>query len=223
MTGGYEAGARWKMPAERRRERARKSLQDLTRRHIVDSAIRVMKRVGVNGLTMDAVAGEAGLAKGTLYKHFPTKLSLVRGTIDSTLPPLVDDLRRRLREESPHEERLLRMTQEHLGFFDRHPNLFGILLHERGRSQRASRRDRTWAYRALLDTMTAFFQDGIRSGVFRPFDPAKVAAMILDAQIAVIGRRLHDVDPCPVDEDAEALCQVFLSGLAMQVPVERTP
>jgi TetR/AcrR family transcriptional regulator len=197
----------------RRRERARKRLQDLTRRHIVDSAIRVIMRSGVHGLTMDAVASEAGLAKGTLYNHFPTKASLVRCTIDSTLPPLVDDLRRLLLEESPHEARLRRMTQEHLDFFDGHRSLFAVLLHERGLAQLRAERHRTSAYRALLDAMTTFLEDGIRARAFRSLDTAKVAVMILDAQIAVIGRRLLEAHPCPVDADSETLCGVFLEGL----------
>ncbi|WP_342215592.1 TetR/AcrR family transcriptional regulator [Nocardia cyriacigeorgica] len=46
---------------------------------IVQAATRVLSRVGFAGLSMAAVAAEAGVATGTVYKHFEGKADLVTG------------------------------------------------------------------------------------------------------------------------------------------------
>ena len=44
-----------------------------TKRLIFDSAIRIFSDCGYRGATMDDIASNAGLAKGTLYYHFTSK------------------------------------------------------------------------------------------------------------------------------------------------------
>lgn len=48
---------------------------------ILDAAERVVIRDGVARLTLDAVAAEAGLSKGGVLYHFPSKDALVRGMV----------------------------------------------------------------------------------------------------------------------------------------------
>jgi AcrR family transcriptional regulator len=54
---------------ERRRERSREE--------IVDAARRVLLRVGLAAITLDAVAREVGLTKAALYYYFPSKDDLL--------------------------------------------------------------------------------------------------------------------------------------------------
>ncbi len=54
---------------------------DATREALLDAAKRVMQRVGAGHLTLDAVAKEAGVSKGGLLYHFPSKGDLLRGMI----------------------------------------------------------------------------------------------------------------------------------------------
>ncbi|WP_026925974.1 TetR/AcrR family transcriptional regulator [Granulicoccus phenolivorans] len=49
------------------------------RDHILDSALRVVEEQGVTALTFESVAAAAGLTKGGLLYHFPTKEAMLRG------------------------------------------------------------------------------------------------------------------------------------------------
>jgi AcrR family transcriptional regulator len=40
---------------------------------IFKSAVKIFSNNGYNGATMDAIAADAGVAKGTLYYHFKSK------------------------------------------------------------------------------------------------------------------------------------------------------
>ncbi len=72
--------------------------------------------------------------------------------------------------------------------------------------------------------MAAAVAAGIESGDFRPMDARKVAAMLLEASIAVISQRLWDEAPGPWEEDARVLIDVFLRGIAAGKSIgERNP
>lgn len=47
-----------------------------TRQRLLSSAAGILRRDGYMGLTMERVAAESGVAKTTLYRHWPTKAAL---------------------------------------------------------------------------------------------------------------------------------------------------
>ena len=53
-----------------------------TRRLLFEACSRILRRDGLTNLTLDAVSAEAGLSKGGLLYHFPTKESLIEGLFE---------------------------------------------------------------------------------------------------------------------------------------------
>ena len=62
-----------------RRERADAARN---RAALLDAAKRLLRACGPDGLTMEAVAGEAGVGKGTLFRRFGDRASLFHALID---------------------------------------------------------------------------------------------------------------------------------------------
>src|SRR5205809_615370 len=59
---------------------------------LLDAAEAVVVRQGIANLTLDAVAAEAGMSKGGLLHHFPTKDRLVEALVaEDGLPPGVGE------------------------------------------------------------------------------------------------------------------------------------
>jgi AcrR family transcriptional regulator len=56
-----------------RRERKRQSMRDL----LAGTSFRLFEAMGYEGVTMERIAEETDVARGTLYKHFPVKEALV--------------------------------------------------------------------------------------------------------------------------------------------------
>lgn len=74
------------------------------RRRVLDAAKRHFTLYGLKGTRLDAVAAEAGCAKGALYLEFADKETLLRAVVDEVF----DDIRGRFAAEvaslgSPHE------------------------------------------------------------------------------------------------------------------------
>ncbi len=72
-----------------------------TKARILDAAEEVVLRDGVARLTLDAAAAEAGLSKGGILYHFPTRDSLVAGMVTKIIEEFDRDIERRL--EDDHE------------------------------------------------------------------------------------------------------------------------
>src|SRR5688572_23067375 len=67
----------------------REDVRDL----ILDAAGRLLVRFGYTRMTMDDLAREVGVAKGTLYLHFPSKEEVVLSRIDRMVDRLIEELR----------------------------------------------------------------------------------------------------------------------------------
>jgi AcrR family transcriptional regulator len=65
-----------------------------TRRAILNSAARVIRADGVAGLTLEAAAREAGVSKGGLLYHFPSKDALIVGMMADVLDRFEQEVER---------------------------------------------------------------------------------------------------------------------------------
>ena len=67
----------------------REDVRDL----ILDAAERLLARFGYDKMTMDDLAREVGIGKGTLYLHFPSKEEVVLSRLDRVIERLTAELR----------------------------------------------------------------------------------------------------------------------------------
>jgi TetR/AcrR family transcriptional regulator, mexJK operon transcriptional repressor len=63
-----------------------------TRAAILRGARPIMLRDGLGGTTLDRVAAEGGIAKMTLYRHFPSKEALFEGLVTATCESMREGL-----------------------------------------------------------------------------------------------------------------------------------
>lgn len=70
-----------------------------TRRRLLGAAERLVAREGAAKLTLEAVAREAGMSKGSLLYHFPTKDALVAGMVGDLIGSFELSVGERLVEE----------------------------------------------------------------------------------------------------------------------------
>ncbi len=71
------------------------------RQQILQAAALVVEGAGARHLTIDAVARQAGVSKGGVLYHFPSKRALLEGMLDRLLEQ-IELSTRALREQHPH-------------------------------------------------------------------------------------------------------------------------
>jgi AcrR family transcriptional regulator len=91
-----------------------------TRTHILDAAERLLGRYGYRKMTVDDLAAEAGIGKGTVYLSFPSKEEVVLGTVDRIVDAVCDEMERLAASDKPVTDRVRAMlTARILIRFDR--------------------------------------------------------------------------------------------------------
>lgn len=187
--------------------------QEFKRQSIQEAVIRLMCRDGLKSVTMERVAQEVGIAKGTVYLHFPDKQTLLEAVKDSSLDPLMEKIDEIYRGDAAPDRKLRAYSQRYLNYFDERRDLFRILLYEREVPRSSGSRFRGNRYRRLVNETARVILEGVKLGVFRDVDPQKHAAMFVEANFAILNQRLLTEKPAPVEDDARLITDLFLRGL----------
>jgi len=187
--------------------------QDFKRQSIQEAVIQLMCREGLDAVTMERVAQEVGIAKGTVYLHYRDKQTLLDAVKDSALTPLMERLDQLFDSDLDPLRKLEGYSLRYLGYFDERRDLFRILLYEREVVRASGQRFRGDRYRHLLDRCTRVVGEGVDGGVFRDVDPGKAAAMFVEANFAIMNQRLRGRAAAPVEDDARLISDIFLRGL----------
>ena len=186
-------------------------------REILEAARRVLARYGVQGTTVDRVAEEAKVAKGTIYLYFDTKDELVHTAVldgiremvaetvasdDPSLPPLD-----RIRKLILAQLRIQASNQDFLKTLIIGNSLNVELESEAGREYMK-------VYAGHLDFVASVLQDAIHRGAVRRIDPHFAAFMLGEMLTGCLRRRLLKLASSPLESDTEAVVELFLRGIA---------
>ena len=117
-------------PVERRRVdlEARAERRAERRAALLDAALTAVRRDGP-GVSMDAIAAQAGITKPILYKHFGDRDGLVAALADQFADQLTTELGAALADTEIGDRELLRRTLDtFLGFIERDPQLYAFLV-----------------------------------------------------------------------------------------------
>src|SRR5512141_1333187 len=87
-------------------------------RAIRDAAMRVVGRKGLEKATVDDIAREAGVAKGTLYLYFRSRDEILEKTIGAAVDELLERLQRATDGTGPFAGALERLLTAQFAYFD---------------------------------------------------------------------------------------------------------
>lgn len=97
--------------------------------HIAQHALHAFSQYGYSETTMDVIAEQAQVAKGTLYYHFKTKEDLFYFVIRKGVNLLIERISEVMQDESHTiRERLLAVLDEHIRFFYEEQEMCLLLL-----------------------------------------------------------------------------------------------
>lgn len=191
-----------------RRERKRQTL----RQQIVTVAMALFDAEGYNTVTMERIAAEADVAKGTLYKHFPVKEAIVAAFM-SGMSSTYDEAVGELMVQVPDTEG--RLTALFAGFADwviQHRDYLAAYTTYRLSDPRwyaVEESERSGFHRHLMRVLAA----GVATGELRDEMPVELAVIYLQSlQLAATLRWLQQTDTALTDL-LDQVVKLFLNGL----------
>jgi AcrR family transcriptional regulator len=187
------------------------------REAILDATDRFLARDGYKKMTIDDLAHEVGIGKGSIYLHFTSKEEIVLSHIDRIIERLKEELKRIAELDSPPEERLQKMLVTRVLFrFDsvQHYTLSLNDLLAAVRPKLLARRENYFGEEAEI--FASVVEEGNRLDVFESEDPLETAKTFLLATNSLLPYSLTTQElgeRSEIKEKVERVADLLLKGL----------
>lgn len=170
--------------------------------------------------TMQEIAEEAGVAKGTIYLYFRDREELVEKTFETAIGELHKRIDAALDAEGSFAQRLRAVITAKLSFFNENREFFRLyqtLRMPEGSASQQRRQKRTCQpqYRTRVEKLAAVLNLAMDAGEVRPLDPKRLALFLIETSTAIVLERLSEEAPPPESEDVELIVSTLLSGIAI--------
>lgn len=188
---------------------------------ILDAAREVFTARGYEAASISAIARRAGVAEGTIYKHYASKRDLLEAVIRAFYEPLIDETARIAAGIADVRERLRFLVRQQLRAFAERPDLCRLVVAE-GRRLDGYHRS---GLAELNRRYTALAVDAVRQGQRRgdlrdDLDPGLVRDVLYGAVEHAAWKAVSGVGRLEVDATAEAIASLLLDGISARTTLE---
>ncbi len=158
-----------------------------TRDLIARTALTLFVEKGIDGTTIRDIAGAAGIAEGTLYRHYPGKDALAWDLFSSNYTAFALELDRIQAGQATLRAKLDAMVRQFCTFFDDDPVLFSyLLLAQHGQLQKV-----TPEMANPVEVVREVLAAGMDRGEIPAGDPDVAAAMVLGIVLQVATFKIY--------------------------------
>ncbi len=192
------------------------SSEGSTRERILKAALKLFARQGYDGTTTKDLASAAGVAEGTLFRHFTNKKAILVEVATSGWVEILTDLLTELSEMGSYKavaqvmrRRMFRMRENH--------DLMRVCFMEAQFHPDLRERIQSEVIAKMTDVAEAFFQTAMDRGIYRPMNP-KIVAQVFLGMFAIAGFSEDTIiesssSPQALQEMAEGIADIFLHGV----------
>jgi len=183
-----------------------------TKRAIFDSAIKIFSGSGYEGATMDVIAVNAGVAKGTLYYHFKSKEEIFKYVITEGMNVIMEQIEEATgaEEDSLIKLKILCGVQLRLVYENR--DFFKVIM-----SQLWGREIRHLEIREViqsyLNIIKKHLNEAMEQGVIKKSEISFMAYTFLGTLCSAAVYELINKDNTDVEDIIENVMQYILTGI----------
>ncbi len=204
------------MQLERPARTKEEVIREFRTAEILGAARRVIAEIGFGEASMERIAQEAGISKGTIYLYFEGKEALLIEAWKHGFAVLMDRTRVGARRARGPRAKLRAVVEAGLEHSDDQRAFFESvedwpLMGSEGASLlREHLRPQVEAY---LHFVAGLIERGIRGGAFRRIDPRRAARALLELERGAIAERLRGPESTSTANDVEAIVDIFINGI----------
>ena len=190
-----------------------------TRKRILQAAQRLFARKGYEGTTTASLAQAAGVAEGTLFRHFANKKAILIEVATNGWVEILTDLLTELSEMASYKAVAQVMRRRMLNIRE-NADMMRVCFMEAQFHPELRDRIQSEVIVKMTDVAEAFFQTAMDRGIYRKMNP-KIIAQIFLGMFAVAGFSQDTIlepnaSPQAMQEMAEGLADIFLNGVLIK-------
>jgi len=187
-------------------------MMNKTKMSIFESAIKVFSINGYDGATMDDMAQEAGVAKGTLYYHFKSKEEIFRYIITEGMELIKEQLETAAEREKDSLSKLKAICKLQLNLVYEKKDFFKVVM-----SQLWGQEIRQLELRDIIQkyifNLEKYIKEAIDDGLIKNGEPYFMAYTFFGALCSAAVYELINKDKNNIDDISESLMQNILHGI----------
>lgn len=187
------------------------------REAILRAAIKLFARKGFFNSKVADIAGEAGIADGTVYLYFKGKDEILHSIFDRAMAEFIAEGRRELAKIPDPESRLNRIAELHLEKLGADRDLAIVFQVELRGSTKFMQEFSAAGFAEYLDIICKTIAEGQKSGTFRedlnPVIGAKILYGALDEMVTnwILSKKSYPLAPM-----AGEVLKVFFGGVSQK-------
>lgn len=203
------------MVKESRTGAASRAIVPDKREAILRAAVKVFAQKGYFNSKVSDIAGEAGIADGTVYLYFRSKDEVLHSVFDQAMKVFIDEGRKELALLDDPIDRLRKIAELHLERLGSDRDLAIVFQVELRGSIKFMQEFSAAGFADYLDIIRQTVEDGQRSGVFRsdvkPVTAAKILYGALDEMVTnwILSKKRYALAPM-----ADEVLKTFFGGMA---------
>jgi TetR/AcrR family transcriptional regulator len=184
---------------------------------ILEAAHKIFAQNGFNGTSVEAIAQEAGIAKGTLYLYYGSKHEIYWAALKSGLVALCGELKQQIEATCTVEDKLRAYVATKLSFFEQHRDFFKIYHAEFGNAiANPIHKDFTELLLEQLRMIKDILSKGQKQRKIRKVRLESMAFAIFDITRGAITQRLLGYTETCIQEEIDFLCDFIWKGITCQ-------
>lgn len=190
-----------------------------TRNRILKAAQRLFASQGFDGTTTRDLAQAAGVAEGTLFRHFANKKAILVEVATAGWVEILTDLLTELSEMGSYKA-VAQVMRRRMFNLQHNSELMRVCFMEAQFHPDLREQIQKEVISKMTDVAEAFFQTAMDKGIYRRMD-AKLVAKVFLGMFAVAGFS-HDTimepnsSPQQIQDMAEGLSEIFLNGVLVK-------
>jgi AcrR family transcriptional regulator len=190
-----------------------------TRTRILQAALKLFARQGYDGTTTRDLAEKAGVAEGTLFRHFTNKKAILIEVATEGWVEILTDLLTELSEMGSYKA-IAQVMRRRMLSLHQNADLLKVCFMEAQFHPDLREKIQSDVIAKMTDVAEAFFQTAMDQGIYRRQDPKLVARVFL-GMFTIAGFSqdtimAQDSSPTEMKAMAEGLADIFLNGVLAQ-------
>ena len=188
----------------------KKEERALRKKRIIDAALSVFNKSGIEKTTMSEIASEAGFGKATLYYYYPSKDDVYSAIMITGWKSLWEEVEESILNESPPKKKLFQILDQICQVVKKNNNLFKFLFTAPSYIQDLDVHPWKTYQERLYSVLQKIIEEGCKEGDFINLDPGIL--------MKAVGGLFHELLLGKKDSLTESEFEIMISNLLLQKP-----
>jgi len=190
-------------------------VEEYRKQSICAAAMRVVARKGVTNVTVQDIADEAGVAKGTVYIYFDSREEILATTMDAAIDELLEKLSVACKTCRGFREILEQRVRTQLEHFEEHRDFFRLYL-AMSEPLGEKRLKKHATYQTYLAQLERLVTEAIERGDIREMNVERLAVVISSVVRDIVLHRIIEREQPPIEDDVAFAVDFVMRGIGEQ-------